>query len=114
MTDNLSKIREAIQSVLNWHKAISDYQKPLLQNGFENACKNWDVATDIQVLDMEPLEQSLTLLTELEQSQALVEVVTVGLFINNVAGVIGEDNAEYIVRTITHNFPNGIKITKGG
>ncbi len=38
--------------------------------------------------------------------------VSAGLFILNTAGVIGEQNAEYIVKSIMSNFPNGIKIVE--
>lgn len=45
-----------------------------------------------------------------------MEMVTDKSFICNIAGVIGEINAEYVVKTIKSNFPNGliIKLDSGG
>ena len=44
---------------------------------------------------------------------ALVAVVTVESFIFNHAGVIGEENARYVVKSIMSNAPHGIKIVSG-
>lgn len=43
---------EALDEIVQWHKSLTEYQEPLLKRSFEEACSNWDVATNVKVLDM--------------------------------------------------------------
>lgn len=62
----LRGVRDALKSVTDWHRAISDYQGPLLATGnLQEACNSWDAATDVQVLDVEPCMKSLNELNKL-------------------------------------------------
>lgn len=50
-----------LQKVVDWHNSIHAHQEPLLRQGLEEACKNWDVATNVQVLD---LSNAITILAD--------------------------------------------------
>lgn len=44
--------RAILRKHVDWFKHVQNHQRPLLQQGYEKACDNWDKATDIEPLDM--------------------------------------------------------------
>jgi len=94
MDNNLSKIREALrlQQKQKWFGTFDQWKKRV-------------AAAD----------EAITLLTELEQSQVLVEVVTVEEFAERMLHKVVLDGQYSMCygRDISKEYPNGIKIISG-
>lgn len=45
----------AVKGAVEWFTTLSDYQSTMLDHGLEKASRNWDVASNVEMLNFEPL-----------------------------------------------------------